>query len=298
MQTILTKPDECILCKGTDLGFFLELKDHFLSKQSFSLLQCKSCGLMYTTPQPEINDIQDYYNSKDYTSHDTRDNSLKNYLYKIARKISLASKLKLISSYKNTGKLLDIGAGTGEFINYFHKHGWEISGIEPNEKAREQARNKYKLNVGNIDDLNGIAEGSLDVITMWHVLEHTFDPVKQMKLNFKLLKTDGLLVLALPNYGSWDAHHYKQYWAAYDVPRHLFHFSENAVNNIAKLTGFCVHDKKPLKFDAYYISLLSEKYKTGKTNYLKAGINGFRSNWAAYRRRSGYSGLIYVLRKN
>lgn len=294
---VFTPPTECIICKGVEFEFALESKDYFLSQQIFKLYRCKSCGLMFTRPQPGITAIMEYYNSNEYTAHNTDSHTLKNFLYKYARNIALKAKLRMIRKYFKTGKLLDFGSGTGEFLNHCHKSGWDVMGIEPNSLARERSIQKYHLNIGNSDDFDNIHVKSFDVITLWHVMEHHNDPVKLMMTNHKLLKTGGLLVIALPNYESWDADFYGKFWAAYDVPRHLYHFSQTAVSLLVEKSGFKIHEIRPLYFDSYYISLLSEKYKRGKTNYFRAMVNGFRSNFNAIRGNSGFSSWVYLMTK-
>ena len=170
-------------------------------------------------------------------------------------------------------------------------------GIEPKTLARETGIRKYQLNIGNSDDFQNTPVESVDVITFWHVLEHHHDPVKLMITSHKLLKSGGLLVIALPNYDSWDADFYGRFWAAYDVPRHLYHFSQTAVNLLAEKSGFKIREIMPLYFDSYYISLLSEKYMRGNTNYFKAIINGFRSNLNAKMGNFGFSSRVYMMIK-
>ncbi len=297
MQQILNTPSKCIICQGVEFKFFLELTDYFLSKQTFRLYRCISCGLMFTLPQPDFTTIMDYYNSNEYTSHNTDSFTLKNFLYKHARNIALVSKLRMIRKYFKTGRLIDFGSGTGEFLNHCNKSGWDVMGIEPNTLARETGIRKYQLNIGNSDDFQNTPVESVDVITFWHVLEHHHDPVKLMITSHKLLKSGGLLVIALPNYDSWDADFYGRFWAAYDVPRHLYHFSQTAVNLLAEKSGFKIREIMPLYFDSYYISLLSEKYMRGNTNYFKAIINGFRSNLNAKMGNFGFSSRVYMMIK-
>lgn len=290
-------PGQCLLCEGSNFLDFLELKDYFLSQEKFKLARCQSCGLLYSSPRPTPDSIQAYYNSDEYISHNTKQRSLKNLLYRQARKKALRWKLNIINRYVREGRILDIGAGTGEFLNYCRKHGWEAMGVEPNASAREKAFVDYGLKVQDANDFSMIGNASVDVISMWHVLEHMEDPLEQFYLNYRLLKKDGLLVLALPNYESWDANHYGRYWAAYDVPRHLFHFTKESVKRLSDKTGFRIEGIQALKLDAYYISLLSEKYAHGKMNYLKAFLNGWRSNRAAKMGKFGYSSWVYLIKK-
>jgi 2-polyprenyl-3-methyl-5-hydroxy-6-metoxy-1,4-benzoquinol methylase len=298
MQTsTLSTSLKCPACDGSNFVDYLELQDYFLSKEKFRLSKCQKCGLLYTLPQPHYESVARYYDSSEYTSHNTSKRSLKNLLYMQARKFAISQKLRMIEKYINKGKIFDIGGGTGEFLNHCRKRGWGVSGIEPNSIAREKAFVTHGLKLFDSDKILAAEWESMDVITMWHVLEHMEDPAKQFQTNNQLLKPDGLLVVALPNYESWDANHYGKFWAAYDVPRHLFHFSQESLTQLSERSGFRVEEIRPLKLDAYYISLLSEKYAHGKMNYFSAFLKGWQSNKAAKKGKFGYSSWVYIMKK-
>lgn len=291
-------PQHCFICNGTKFWDFLRLNDYFFSQEEFTLSKCITCGLLYTMPQPDAISLHKYYNSEEYTSHNTSHRSLKNLLYIQARKVSLSLKLRMIQKHQEAkGQILDIGAGTGEFLNYCRAYDWNIIGVEPNAKARKIAYERHEIVLQNEADLSILEKGSTDVITMWHVLEHITDPLSQLETNYQLLNKSGLLVLALPNYESWDANKYGRFWAAYDVPRHLYHFTKKSVSMLAEKSGFRVVEINPMKFDSFYICLLSEKYMHGKMNYIKAFVNGLRSNRLAQKEKFGYSSLVYLLKK-
>lgn len=296
MQTLSTSL-KCPACDGNDFQDYLELQDYFLSKEMFKLSKCEECGLLYTLPQPQRETLANYYDSSEYTSHNTSKWNLKNLLYMQARKFALNQKLGMIEKYVDKGKILDIGGGTGEFLNHCRNRGWDVFGVEPSPIAREKAFSTHGLKLLDSVELLSAKNESLDVITMWHVLEHLEDPAKQFQTNYHLLKPDGLLVVALPNYESWDAYHYGKYWAAYDVPRHLFHFSQKSLTQLSDRFGFRIEEIQPLKLDAYYISLLSEKYAHGKMNYFRAFLKGWQSNKAAKTGKFGYSSWVYILKK-
>jgi 2-polyprenyl-3-methyl-5-hydroxy-6-metoxy-1,4-benzoquinol methylase len=187
-------------------------------------------------PRPEAEVMRSYYKSEEYLSHNSQKHTIKDFLYRQARKFALANKLSMIEKFISPGRVFDFGAGTGEFLNYCKKKGWETLGFEPNDQARKKAIAEYGLQMLGKNQLQQIQQESLDVITLWHVLEHTEDPIKEMKFFHELLKENGLLILALPNYESWDAQHYGQFWAAYDVPRHLYHFSRKSVKKLYERT--------------------------------------------------------------
>lgn len=275
-----------------DLKPHLEIKDHSVSHETFSVFRSEALDLLATHPQPE--NLGKYYESDDYISHTDGKRSLFERLYHLVKQYALHQKCRLLSVYQPyKGKLLDIGAGTGDFLNAANRHGWDVTGVEPNDKARSIAAAK-QLDLQT--DTKRFAPGSFDAITMWHVLEHVPDPEAQAAELHRLLKDEGVLVVAVPNFRSYDAQHYGTFWAAYDVPRHLWHFSQTAIRNIFERVDMEVIGIRPMKFDSYYVSLLSEKYKSGSMNFGAAFRTGWRSN-AKARRSSEYSSLIYVIRK-
>lgn len=279
-----------------DSTTFLKVKDYSVSGEEFQLIQNKTYGFLETSPQPEAKRLSDYYKTEDYISHTDSKRNLFEKVYHLVRSISLKKKLKLINSFQSLEKnLLDVGCGTGDFLQVAQQNNWNISGIEPNEQARQIANRKTNNSVFNINDLGKFKNHSFDVITLWHVLEHLPNLEQQVLTLKTLLKENGTLIVAVPNHKSNDAKHYKNFWAAYDVPRHLWHFNQDSISKLFALQNMQVVKTKPMKFDAYYVSLLSEKYKSGSMNLFKAFWIGLRSNMKA--KRSGeYSSLIYIIK--
>ena len=271
----------------------MTIKDYSVSQEDFTLVYDSVLKLYRTTPLP--NDLKKYYESEDYISHTDSRRTLFDKLYQWVKSYNLKHKIKLIKQYKKENiHLLDIGAGTGDFVLSSKKYAhWEAMGIEPSEKARIKAEEKGLLLQADFSEL---LPHSFDVITMWHVLEHVPDVTQEIQLISNLLKEDGLAVIAVPNYRSWDAQHYGAYWAAYDVPRHLWHFSKDSIEQLFTKEGFELLATHPMLFDAFYVSMLSEQYKTGEKNFLKGFINGVRSNYYGWR-KGEYSSQIYVLGK-
>ena len=292
-----TLPKTCLVCDNQNISYLMEVKDHFLSGEIFSLYKCNSCGLISTFPAPDENSIADYYKSEKYISHSSKPVSFFEFLYQQVRRITLKRKAKITSDYSHGKKLLDIGCATGEYLQVCKKRGFEVLGVEPNQKAREIGRDNYGLNIGDLDTLSSFSPESFDVITMWHVLEHVHDINERMASINRLLKSNGIAIIAIPNPESYDALHYIDNWAAYDVPRHLFHFSQNALKTLAEKHGFLVQNILPMKFDAFYVSLLSEKYKRGSSAFLRAMIVGRKSNFKAKQHKNNYSSLTYILSK-
>jgi 2-polyprenyl-3-methyl-5-hydroxy-6-metoxy-1,4-benzoquinol methylase len=272
---------------------FLSVKDHSVSQEIFDLYYDETFDMLLTHPQPSLENLGRYYESVDYISHTDGNKSLFEKMYQFVKNIALKSKLNLINELSPTkGKLLDIGAGTGDFLLVAKNNGWETFGTEPSEKARAIS---VKKGVSIIDATADLEDHSIDIITMWHVLEHVPDLENQIKELKRLLKPNGTLLVAVPNFKSFDAKHYGKFWAAYDVPIHFWHFSKTAIKLLFEKENMTLQKVLPMKFDAFYVSLLSEKYKTGKMNYIKAFFVGLQSNWKA-RNTKEFSSHVYVLK--
>jgi len=292
MQEILEK---CPVCRKTDFSVFQKTPDHFLTKESFNIVSCNGCGFKFINPRPDKYEIGRYYQSKEYYSHDVKSGSLISRIYRIARAFSIKGKYKIISSLAEPGSILDIGCGTGEFLGYCRTRGFEVKGMEPNEKAAKYAQQVNKIPVTrNLSELTA-AHNRFNCITLWHVLEHIHDLDETLESLKGLLASDGNVIIAVPNCNSWDAQKYGNYWAAYDVPRHLYHFTSVTLNLLVTNHGFEIHRIIPQKLDAYYVSMLSEKYQTGRNNFLNAFLAGVLSNLKAGKNGRGHSSLIFVL---
>jgi 2-polyprenyl-3-methyl-5-hydroxy-6-metoxy-1,4-benzoquinol methylase len=290
----MEKLDHCPVCGKTSFKEFLNGKDFFLTGQPFTVVECTACGFRFTNPRPDEGEIRPYYESPDYIAHKADKGTLIEAIYKVVRKFALRNKYRIVKSSSSGNKILDIGCGTGEFLHFCKQKGLITTGIEPNLQARNFATGQYGLNVYDETYLKKIPSASFDIITLWHVLEHVHQLKEYLQQILFLLKRDGTLIIALPNSESWDAKTYEQFWAAYDLPRHLYHFTPETLKMLVEKTGFSLSETAPLKIDSFYISLLSEKYKTGSQNFMGALINGLRSNHFAKRHKNNYSSLIYI----
>lgn len=271
----------------------IQVKDHSVSKENFDLYLDPEFDLLKTMPFPELNQLGKYYESEDYISHTDGQRNLFEKVYQLVKKKTLNDKINWIkSNHSNVQNILDIGCGTGDFLFRAKQETWNVFGFEPNEKAKAISKSK---NINLIDDLDSFEKHTFDVITMWHVLEHVPDLDKQIKQIKSLLKPNGLLIIAVPNYKSYDANFYKSDWAAYDVPRHLWHFSKTAIKKIFKNYQMELIHIKPMYFDSFYVSLLSEKYKTGKMNPIRAFYVGLISNLKGKSSKE-YSSHVYFLK--
>jgi 2-polyprenyl-3-methyl-5-hydroxy-6-metoxy-1,4-benzoquinol methylase len=275
---------------------YISVKDHSVSGESFDLMHHAEYDILETSPQPQGEKLSEYYKSDDYISHTNSKRNLLELVYHIVRNISIKRKLKLMNSFQTIEKkLLDIGCGTGDFLQTAKNHGWQITGVEPSAKARQIANLKTGNRVYTVENLASLDKNSFDVITLWHVLEHLPNLEENIQTFKTLLKPNGRLVIAVPNFKSYDAKYYKAYWAAFDAPRHLWHFSKQGLKQVFAQENFEIEKTEPMFFDAYYVSLLSEKYKVGCMNPFRAFCIGWRSNRRA-KRNGEYSSLIYVLK--
>ncbi len=289
----------CPVCNSTNIHRLLDVKDHSISKEIFAIWQCEDCKLRFTQGIPSADSIGRYYQSEDYISHSDTKKGLVSRMYHAVRNITLVSKRKLVSTYsgKSSGRILDLGCGTGAFLNEMKHAGWQVTGIEPDAHARQKAKELYHIEALPAEKLYEQQPASFDVISLWHVLEHVHDLHEYIEHINQLLKPGGLLVIAVPNYTSADAAHYHYFWAAYDVPRHLYHFSPSSMEKLMKQHGLSVQKELPMWFDAFYVSMLSEKYRHNSMPVLKGGMKGAWFNLQTAFNRRKCSSLIYLVKK-
>ncbi len=274
---------------------FLTVIDYSVSKETFDLYYDQDLDLLITSPQPSPENLGRYYESNDYISHTDSKRSLFEKAYHFVKGIALKNKLNLINNCSSSkGNLLDIGAGTGDFLLTAKQNGWETIGVEPSEKAKGIAIGK---GIKFSDSTQDLESHSFDVITMWHVLEHIPNLEIQIKELKRLVNPNGTIIIAVPNFKSYDANYYGKFWAAFDVPIHFWHFSKTAIQLLFQKENIKLEKVLPMKFDSFYVSLLSEKYKNGKMNFVKAICIGLVSNWKA-KSSLEYSSHIYVLKNN
>jgi len=255
--------NSCPLCSGSALVHYLTCTDHLVSRKEFELTRCSSCGFIFTSSPPDEGEIGSFYESEEYISHSDSGKTFLDKVYQAVRKIMLVRKRKLVirNTYKSTGKILDIGCGTGHFLNEMKRSGWSTTGVEISNKAREYAISRFGLDVFSPESIDSLPDNDYDCITLWHVLEHFHQPFDYLREILRLLKPGGTVLIALPNSDSFDALHFGKDWAAFDVPRHLLHFSPSTFSLFAAKAGFKVKSLKVLPFDVFYISILSEKNK-------------------------------------
>jgi 2-polyprenyl-3-methyl-5-hydroxy-6-metoxy-1,4-benzoquinol methylase len=287
----------CPLCSSSRIEFYLKCRDHLLSGEEFELYKCESCSFIFTQEYPDEIQIGNYYDSEEYISHDDNATGVVSRVYYVVRKIMLRKKKKIIKETTglNAGSLLDIGCGTGHFPGFMRNEGWKVKGIESNLKAREYSKQKYGIEIVDPEDIVKLPRGSFDCITMWHVLEHFHDPSVYANEILRLLRPGGVCIVALPNSNSYDALHFGKYWAAWDVPRHLWHFTPDTFTVFAEKFFRKIKEIRTLPFDVFYISILSEKYK-GRHFYLLRGVlkGTLFAFYSLFNRRKS-SSLIYII---
>ncbi len=287
----------CPICNGKHFLPHLKVKDETVTREIFSILKCANCTFLVTSPQPDESIIGKYYESNSYISHAKSSAQILDKIYFLARKLALRNKRQLIEKYTDKGSILDFGCGTGSFLNYMKLHNWHSMGIEPSDKARKITE---ELGINVKKNLANLPEQKFNVITLWHVLEHIHELNTTLDSLTHILAQNGTIFIAVPNHKSYDSIHYNSKWAAYDVPRHLWHFNQNNISDLAANHNLEIKAIFPMKMDSYYVSLLSEKYAHPDQNLLhritKALYNGFISNRKASK-STEYSSLIYVAKQ-
>jgi len=289
----------CPVCGSTEIQKFLSCKDYLATAEVFEIYKCQVCSFAFTQDFPIENQIGKYYDAPEYVSHSDTHKGIINMLYHWVRKISLKSKARLVAKYSSAkkGTLLDIGSGTGYFLNKMKARKWIVTGIEKSDAARQYAKQKFNIDCQQSEYLYNISCKKKDVVTMWHVLEHLENLNGVFSHIHQILKDDGTLIIALPNKDSLDARHYKEYWAAYDVPRHLWHFSPSDFERIAVRHQFELIETRPMYFDTFYISMLSEKNKGTFLGSIIGLVKGGLFFLRSLGNKQKVSSLVYILRK-
>jgi 2-polyprenyl-3-methyl-5-hydroxy-6-metoxy-1,4-benzoquinol methylase len=298
---IMKEINTCLVCNSTHIEPFLICKDYTVSKKDFHIKRCKECGFKFTSPRPQDADLGKYYKAEDYISHSDTKKGLVNKLYHAVRSYTLIKKLQLVmqSTKLKSGKILDYGAGTGAFLKTCKTNRWDALGIEPDDTARKVMAEKFGLTT-----FSSLAEAKqdssfygFDCITAWHVLEHVPDLKETIEALKNALKEKGVFIVAVPNPDSYDAKYYKEFWAAYDLPRHLWHFSPKDITKLFEDSGFKLNKTLPMVFDSFYVSMLSEKYKKGSNGLIKAFLRGLISNIKANKTGKEFSSQVYIFQK-
>ena len=286
----------CPICESNSFRTHIKSKDFSVSNEDFTIVKCRNCNFHFTSPRPSEEQLSRYYISDHYISHNNTSKNLFEKVYQLVRRIAIRTKYNLVSEFFYNGRILDIGCGTGDFLQKCKLKNWETKGIEPSAIARKQAIENYNLDVDECTNLKKLS-GEFDIITMWHVLEHVTELNTTVSEIKKLLSKKGKAIIAVPNLESFDSCYYKKHWAAYDLPIHFYHFSKASITKLFKKHGLSLRKTKGMKFDSFYVSMLSEEHMTGNKNYFKSLIIGSISNLFGIFTKRGFSSTIYVFEK-
>ncbi len=294
----MTAVSKCLVCNSQNSEFIFQCKDNLTGGSDFDIYECKDCGFIFTNDPPAEQDIEKYYDTGDYISHSDTKKGITNTLFHFTRNLMLFRKKNIIRKVTGikTGTLMDIGCGTGYFASFMKEKGWSVTGLEPSERARNFAVNNFDLKVIPGIENPGLQDLHFDCITLWHVFEHFHDPGKYLTYIHRLLKPGAVCIIAMPNCRSFDAKHYREFWAAWDVPRHLWHFSPEVFKTFAERNGFEITGIRRLPADVFYISILSEKYKGTNLPFITGMIKGLWFSLLALFNKKGCSSLIYALK--
>lgn len=288
----------CPICHKDKFNLFLKCRDYTASQEDFLIKKCDSCSFVLTDPRPDKDSIGTYYQSEEYISHTGGNKSLIDKIYVLARKITLHWKRRIIQNYSNGNIILDVGCGTGEFLREMKLKGWDSFGVEPSSIARTSAEKKIEKKI--YEQIEAVKETNFDVISLWHVLEHLYDLNNTLQKLHSLLKESGTIFIAVPNHEAYDARRYGAYWAGYDVPRHLWHFTKENMKSLLQQNGFNLVKILPMHLDSFYVSLLSESNKfpqrTKFKNIIAAVLVGMKSNSKA-KKNLNFSSLIYIAKR-
>ena len=287
---------KCPWCESERTQIHRWVKDWFLTREQFEIHECLRCGLLFTYPRPSNEEMVKYYQSDEYYSHQENNNGFIPKLYETVKKVNIRHKVRMATTGKPVGTMLEIGCGVGDFIHEMEKRGWNCTGIELSEEAKAIAKNKVKAQLLSPNEITELPDESFNLVVMWHVLEHIDNLREELNQLQRLVKKGGRLVIAVPNFRSADGQYYKEFWAGYDVPRHLNHFCRESLHNVFKNSGFVLARTSKLIWDAYYISYLSEKYQYHSLPLLKGAFRGLISNIKA-RSSKEWSSLVYIFER-
>jgi SAM-dependent methyltransferase len=290
---------QCPVCGSNRFNSFITCTDYFVSGEQFEIRECAGCGFKFTADASDEQNIGRYYQSEEYISHSNTSKGLVNGIYHRVRNYMLRRKSRLVkkATNKKTGRILDVGTGTAFFLNEMKQHGWDVAGTEKSADARAFAQKEFGLEIDEPEQLFQFEDKSFDVVALWHVLEHIHRLDENMQTFSRLLKPDGKLIIAVPNHTSYDARHYREFWAAWDVPRHLWHFGPEHMKLLGEKFGFQLQSLHTMPFDSFYVSLLSEKYKKSKLAFLKGLMHGKISWLKSLADKKRCSSVIYVFGK-
>ncbi len=289
----------CPLCGASGQIPYAGCTDYTVSKEHYTLMRCPSCGMVYTLDPPSQDKMAQYDKLGLKLKLGDSPSGLIGKLYYRVRSYMLGRKAHIVESqsYRTAGTLLNYGAKTGFFSHRMERRGWKVISVEKYHEERQFSLEMFHHRMIDLNEMDKLRPGTFDVITLWHVFEHNPHPDKLLDRFYDLLRPGGILVMACPNICSTDAMHYGPYWAAYDVPRHLWHFSPTSLCNLVHKHGFTLMHHESMPFDSFYISILSEKQMRHKLAFIRGFLYGLHSWLVSLSKRGKSSSLVYVFRK-
>ena len=291
--------NSCPLCGAYGQTPYADCTDFTVSRESYILMRCPECGMVYTSNPPKECDTSKYDKLDLKLKLGDSPAGLIHKLYYYIRLRMLSRKAHIVESqsYRTGGSLLNYGAKTGYFSHKMERRGWKVTSIEKYHEERLFSLEMFHHRMFDVPEMDRLHPETFDVITLWHVFEHCYDPNGLLDKFYKLLRPTGILIMACPNIRSTDAMHYGPYWAAYDVPRHLWHFNTTSLSELAHKHGFTLMHRERMPFDCFYISILSEKHKRHKMAFLRGILYGFHCWLVSLAHPDSSSSMVYVFRK-
>jgi SAM-dependent methyltransferase len=224
------------------------------SRETFQIVRCSTCGLLFISPRPTLTEIMQYYPHEKYQAYGVAiaDRPWRERWY---LSYTQNKRCHFIETAKTRGRLLDVGCATGNFLAQIRERGnWEVYGVEINREAVEYAQQRFRLNVfhGVLEEAHYPAD-FFDVVTLWSVLEHLHNPLETLGEVRRILRPDGILGFTIPFGDSLDARLFGPHWGPLDPPRHLYTFTRTTLEQLLTRAGFEIVRMR--SFTAGYLSL-------------------------------------------
>jgi SAM-dependent methyltransferase len=231
----------CKLCGSNEYRTKLVGRDLSLHLEgTFDIVECVECGLVYLNPRPTRQEVEALYPFESYDQYIPALAEVGSWFRRLDWGYGLSKRARKVARWKKAGRLLDVGCATGSFLESMQRHGdWQVCGVELNPHAVQYVREHLGIPVhqGMLEEV-GLPDDSFDVVTMWHVLEHVFDPVSTLHEVARILKPGGIFLYHVPQLDSFDARLFGGYWIGYEIPRHTFIWSQKTLKKLMALTGF------------------------------------------------------------
>lgn len=289
----------CPLCGAIETVPYATCSDHASSRLQYLLLRCPACGVVFTDNHPEEDEMEQFETLDSQIRRADSPEGITERLYRHVRRRMLRRKAGLVvrQSYRDSGTLLNYGAKRGFFSDHMERKGWKVTSVDRHHENRQFSLEHFHHRMSGMQEMSDFTPETFDVITLWHVFEHENEPERLLDTFHRILRPGGILVMSCPNICSTDAMHYGPYWAAYDVPRHLWHFNPVSLNRLVHRHGFTLMHHEKMPYDCFYISIMSEQYMMHRLAFLRGMAYGLHSWLVSLTRRGRSSSIVYVFRK-